>query len=354
MTAVEARQQPRRGLVSGFSPAARRASVETAVLLVLLLLLPLVLSNFWIQILTSVAIYSIVALSLALLMGRVGLVSLCQIALLAVGGWVALRLGFAFGAGLPFPLLLLLSGAITAIIGTLIGLPALRLSGLYLALITLMAAAALTQIIQAINFPNGGPGLLGYSKDAAGSVAASITRPDLLAGDAAYYRVCVLVAAAMFVIGVWHVYGKAGRAWAAIRQSEMAAVAAGVNVTLYKLWAFALASFMVGVAGCLLAASTGGLTTYAFPAQDSITILAVVLMGGIYTFWGPVVAAVLLKLLPEILKNWGLPPDVLTILFGIGVLQAMLTAPEGLAVQFPRDMASLSRRLGRLATRTTP
>ncbi|HEY3061305.1 MAG TPA: hypothetical protein VGL99_20240, partial [Chloroflexota bacterium] len=60
--------------------------------------------------------------------------------------------------------------------------------------------------------------------------------------------------------------------------SESAAIAAGVNVTLYKLWAFALASFMTGVAGCLLAASAGGLTTYAFPAQDSITLLAVVLM----------------------------------------------------------------------------
>ena len=352
MTAVEAQQQPHTRPTSALSPAARRGAVQIVVLLVVLMLLPLVLSNFWIQILTSVAIYSVVTLSLALLMGRVGLVSLCQIALLAVGGWVALRLGFALGPAFPFPLLLLITGAVTAIIGTLIGLPALRLSGLHLALITLMAAAAITQIIQAVNFPNGGPGFLGYSKDAAGSVAASIARPEVLATDPAYYRVCVLVAAVMFLVGVWHVRGKAGRAWAAIRQSELAAVAAGVNVTLYKLWAFALASFMVGVAGCLLAASTGGLTAYAFPAQDSITLLAVVLMGGVYTFWGPVVAAVLLKLLPEILKNWGLPPDVLTILFGIGVLQAMLTAPEGLAVQFPRDIANLSQRLGRLATRT--
>jgi branched-chain amino acid transport system permease protein len=327
--------------------ATRRGGARAGVFLLVALLLPFVLSSYWVQILTSVAIYSVVALSLALLMGRVGLVSLCQIALLAVGGWVALRLGF--GTSLPFPLLLLATAAITAVIGTLIGLPALRLSGLHLALITLMAAAAITQIIQAVNFPNGGPGFLGYSKDAAGSVAASIKRPDWLASDMAYYRAVVVVAALMFLLGVLHVRGKAGRAWAAIRQSEMAAVAAGINVTLYKLWAFALASFMTGAAGCLLAASTGGLTTYAFPAQDSITLLAVVLMGGIYTFWGPVVAGVLLKLLPEILKNFGLPPDLLTILFGIGVLQAMTTAPEGLAVQFPKDMANLSRALCRRA-----
>jgi branched-chain amino acid transport system permease protein len=351
MTAVETSSpsEPHRASpASSFgSRATRRGTLQAVVFLAVVLLLPLVLSSFWIQILTSVAIYSIVALSLAMLMGRVGLVSLCQIALLAVGGWIALRLGF--GTSLPFPVLLIATGAITAVVGTLIGLPALRLSGLHLALITLMAAAAITQIIQAVNFPNGGPGFLGYSKDAAGSVAASIQRPDWLASDAAYYRAAVLVAALMFLVGVLHVHGKAGRAWAALRQSEMAAVASGVNVTLHKLWAFALASFMTGVAGCLLAASAGGLTTYAFPVQDSITLLAVVLMGGIYTFWGPIVAAVLLKLLPEILKNWGLPPDLLTILFGLGVLQAMTTAPEGLAVQFPKDVVNLSRALSKRA-----
>jgi branched-chain amino acid transport system permease protein len=329
---------------SSAKPTTRRAIIQAGVFLLVLMLLPLVLSSFWIQILTSVAIYSIVALSLAMLMGRVGLVSLCQIALLAVGGWVALRVGFA--TNMPFPVLIVVTAVITGVIGTLIGLPALRLSGLHLALITLMAAAAITQIIQAVNFPNGGPGFLGYSPGAAGSVAAAVARPPLLASDAAYYRAVVVVAGLMFLVGIFHVRSKPGRAWASIRQSHVAAIATGVNVTLYKLWAFALASFMTGVAGCLLAASTGGLTTYAFPAQDSITLLAVVLMGGIFTFWGPIVSAVLLKLLPELLKNWGLPPDVLTILFGIGVLQAMLTAPEGLAVQFPRDMANLSRKLG--------
>jgi branched-chain amino acid transport system permease protein len=347
MTAVETKPETpaNRWLLGRPTSATRRAAIQSVILLAVLLVLPAILSSFWIQILTSVAIYSVVALSLALLMGRVGLVSLCQIALLAVGGWVALRLGFA--TAMPFPLLLVATAIVTAVIGTLIGLPALRLSGLHLALITLMAAAAITQIIQAVNFPNGGPGFLGYNPAAAGSVAASVERPAVLASDAAYYRVVVLVAALMFLLGVLHVRSKAGRAWAAIRQSEMAAVAAGVNVTLYKLWAFALASFMTGAAGCLLAASTGGLTTYAFPVQDSITLLAVVLMGGIFTFWGPIVSGVLLKLLPELLKNWGLPPDVLTILFGIGVLQAMLTAPEGLAVQFPRDMANLSRVVSR-------
>jgi len=329
--------------------AAVRAPVGLAVVAVVLLALPALVSAFWLQIATTVAIYSIVALSLALLIGRVGLVSLGQIALLAVGGWIALRLGYA--TSLPFPLLLLATGVLTGVVGTLIGLPALRLSGLYLALITLMAAAAITLVLQATNFPNGGGGFLGYDPAAAGSVSAALRRPDLLASGDAYYRGVVAVAALIFLLAVLHVRGRAGRAWAAIRQSEPAAIAAGVNVTLYKLWAFALASFMTGVAGALLAASAGGLTTYAFPAQDSITLLAVVLMGGIYSFWGPVVAALLLKLLPELLKNWGLPPDLLIILFGLGVLQVQLTAPAGLVVQVPRDLGNLGRALGGLASR---
>jgi branched-chain amino acid transport system permease protein len=325
--------------------------VTAVVLAIVVLMLPAVFTTYWVQVFTSVAIYSIVALSLALLLGRVGLVSLGQIALLALGGWIALRLYFAFG--LPFEVLLLLTGIITGLVGTLIGLPALRLSGLYLALITLMAAAGFTQILQAVNFPNGGPGFLGYSSSIMGTTTAtaSLQRPDYLASDGAFYRGVVIVTALMFLIGWLHVRGRAGRAWAAIRQSEPAAIAAGVNVTFYKLWAFTLASFMTGVAGCLLAASAGGLTTYAFPAQDSITLLAVVLMGGIFTFWGPLVAALLLKLLPELLKNWGLPADLLLILFGLGVLQAMLTAPAGLAVQVPKDLANLGRAIGGLTAR---
>ena len=87
------------------------------------------------------------------------MISLGQIALLAIGAWVATRLSYA--TALPFPLLLIVTGAITCVIGVLIGLPALRLSGLYLALITLMAAGAVTIVLKAIDFPNGGGGFTG-------------------------------------------------------------------------------------------------------------------------------------------------------------------------------------------------
>jgi branched-chain amino acid transport system permease protein len=151
----------------------------------------------------------------------------------------------------------------------------------------------------------------------------------------------------MFGLALWHVRSRPGRAWAAIRQSEPAALAAGVNLTFYKLWAWALASFMTGVAGALLAAEVGKLYTYQFPTRDSIILLAVVLMGGIYSLWGALVAGALMKLLPALLDNWGLPADLLTILFGVGVLQVLLTAPAGLAAQVPKDLARLGRLIAR-------
>jgi branched-chain amino acid transport system permease protein len=319
-----------------------RLLVITGLLAFVLLGFPAILDNYWLQIMTTVVIYSVVTLGLGLLIGRVGMVSLCQFALLAVGAWVALRLDYA--TSIPFPLLLLIAGLVTGFIGILVGLPALRLTGLYLALITLMAAGAITVILRIIQFPNGGGGFTGNS--AAGGSSSLLPRPGIATGDTAYYRYCVVVACLMFLLALWHVRSKAGRAWAAIRQSQPAAIAAGVNTTLYKLWAFALASFMAGVAGGLLSAATGGVNINQFPTQNSIILLAVVLMGGIYSLWGAVLAALFLRLLPALLDDWGVSTELLTILFGIGVLQVLLTAPGGLIDQVPKDIAKLRRALG--------
>jgi branched-chain amino acid transport system permease protein len=327
-----------------------RAAIIAALVVFVLFGLPPMLSAYWTDVATSVTIYSVVALGLNLLMGRVGMVSLGQIAVLALGAWIGARLDF--GTSLPFPIVLLITGLITMVLGTVIGLPALRLSGLYLALITLMLAGAITVVLTATNFPNGGGGFKGYTDTLQGST--SVRRPSIATTDAAYFRYTVVFAIAMFLLALWHVRGKPGRAWAAIRQSEPAALAAGVNITLYKLWAFALASFMTGVAGALLAAQVNHLYTFQFRTVDSILLLAVVLMGGIYSLWGAIVAGAFMKLLPALLDNWGLPADLLTILFGVGILQVLLTAPGGLAQQFPRDMARLGGALARLARRAAP
>jgi branched-chain amino acid transport system permease protein len=327
-----------------------RAAIIAVLLLVVLFVLPQILSDYYVDALTQVAVYSIVALGLGVLVGRVGLVSLGQAAVLAIGAWVAARLLFA--TSMPYEAVLLSSGLITMVLGTLVGLPALRMRGLYLALITLMLAGAITVVLASLNFPNGGHGFSGYNGSQVHIPA--IRRPGIATTDPGYFRYSVIAAAVMFLLVLVHVRTRPGRAWAAIRQSEPAALAAGINTTLYKLWAFALASFVTGVAGALLAGAVRYLYSIDFQTQDSITLLAVVLMGGAYSIWGAVIAALLLQLLPAVLNNIGVSPDWLTILFGIGVLQVLTTAPTGIVDQLPRDLARLGRKIGGLVRRPTP
>ena len=325
--------------------------VITAGVLFVVLALPSLLSPYWIDTSTSAVIYAVVALGLGLLVGRVGMISLGQGAVLALGGWVGARLLFA--TALPYPIILLMTGLVTMVLGTMIGLPALRVSGLYLALVTLMLAGAITVVLVDTNFPNGGHGFLAYNDISTGT-PPSIRRPSIAVSDGSFFRYTVIVSLLMFLLALWHIRGKPGRAWAAIRQSEPAALAAGVNVTVYKIWAFALASFVTGVAGALLASSSHVLYAYQFPTSQSIVLFAVVLMGGIYTLWGAVIAGVLLQVLPGAFTVWGVSSDWATILFGVGVLQVLTTAPPGIAHQLPRDLAKLGRLLFGLARRLAP
>ena len=327
----------------------RRALTRVAVVVFLVLLalfaLPPLLNAYYTDTMIQVAIYSIVTLGLGLLVGRVGLYSLGQLAVLTIGAWVGARLLFATGQ--PFILVVIEAGLITMIIGSLITLPALRLRGLYLALITLMLAGAVTVILATLNFPNGGGGFSGYN----GSFLhiPQIRRPSFAGTDPAYYRFTVIVAIVMFLLVLIHLRARPGRAWAAIKQSEPAALAAGINTTFYKLWAMALASFVTGVAGALLAGADHELFSIDFPIQNSIELLAVVLMGGAFSLAGAIVAAFLLAFLPALLYQlWSVPNDWLIILFGVGVMQVLAAAPGGLADQFPKDMKRLYGLISRL------
>jgi branched-chain amino acid transport system permease protein len=163
------------------------------------------------------------------------------------------------------------------------------------------------------------------------------------------------VVAILFLIALIHVASKPGRAWASIRESEPAALATGVNITLYKLWAFALASFVTGVAGCLLAAQVGVPRAITFQTQDSLTLAATALIGGIFSLWGAVIAGVFNQLFPFLFQaQWGVNPNFLLIIFGAGLLQVLLTAPGGLADQFPKDMKNLARLIARRFRRKPP
>jgi branched-chain amino acid transport system permease protein len=328
-----------------------RAVVIAALLAFVVLAVPSFVGADWITTFTSVAIYSVAALGFGILYGRVGMISLGQVALLTIGCWVGARI--AYGTSLPFPIVLLLAGAITCAIGTLVGLPALRLSGLYLALITLMFAGATTIVLAVTDFPNGGGGFKGRSVTGALTTETPpVRRPSWANADVAYYRYTVIVCAILFLLALLHVATKPGRAWASIRESEPAALAAGVNITLYKLWAFAFASFITGVAGCLLAAQVGVPRAITFQTQDSLTLAAAALIGGIFSLWGAIVAGIFQQLVPFLFQaQWGVNPNFLLIIFGAGLLQVLLTAPGGLVEQFPKDMANLGRLVFRTARR---
>ena len=294
----------------------RKNIIGVAVVLILtMFVFPALLSTFWIKVLTQVAYYAVVAGGLGLLYGRVGLASLGQVALLGVGAWVTMRLSFLYHW--PFPILMLIAGTVCAIFGLLIGLPALRLSGLYLALVTLMFGAAFSVVITTLKFPTGGPGFKGLVKDT--TQRKIMTRPSMAIGESAYFRYVVVVCFLMFLLFVVHLVSKPGRAWASIGQSEAAALAAGVNTMVYKLWAFAMVSFATGVAGALLAADVNSPSPNIFSPDASLILMAVVIMAGYRSLWGALGAGLLARFMGEFLKDHGVSDRIGLMLFGLGV-----------------------------------
>ena len=135
-----------------------------------------------------------------------------------------------------------------------------------------------------------------------------------------------------------------GRAWALIRRSEAAALASGVNVTLYKTWAFGLSGLLAGLGGGLLAGSLGLLDASTFRASESVLLFALVIVGGARSWLGIVLAAVLFRVAPGLLNNWGVDADLALVFFGAALLHAVITAPEGIAGQIIGLLSRLRRR----------
>ena len=329
------------GRAVGILPArARPYAIPGVAFAAALFAVPL-LGPFWVNIFTRVAIFVLVAIGANILYGRVGLATLCQIGLMSVGTWVTLRLWFL--TGWPVAVVWLIGGIVTMLVGILVGLPALRLGGLQLAMITLMAAGGFAVILNSLSFPNGGPGFKGLVLTV--ESRRELGRPVFARGNFAWYRFTVVAAVLALCLALWHLRGRPGRAWAAIRQSEPAALAAGIDVTRYKLWAFALASFLTGIAGGVYASSVRSPAQTVFQTPDNVTLFAVVIIsavviGGSFSLYGAVLAALLKEFLPEFLKTHlpGLighlpgflksqlaiaqdrPDRIGIILFGVGVL----------------------------------
>jgi branched-chain amino acid transport system permease protein len=324
VTAAPVRTAPgarARGAGSTLVPMAAALAGLTAII-------ALTAGGYWLSIFTSSFAIALAAAGTGLLYGRLGLISLCQYALVGIGGWVTLRVYHAFHP--PFELCLLAGGLGAGVIGVLWGLPAIRMRGLYLALATLMLAGAFQVVITGWKFPNGGSTFLGYMGD---KPRIDMERPPIATGDAAYFIYVAVILALGLALLEWHRQSKPGRAWALIRRSEPMAVASGVPIVLYKTWAFALAGFLAGVGGGLLAGCYGGLDGGAFAAADSILLFAVAVIGGVFSWPGAVLAGLLFKVPPALLNYFSVNGNLATLMFGAALIHALITAPAGIAGQ---------------------
>lgn len=320
--------RPGSGTRTARNGALAGVAAGVAAALVVALAMPEIASSYWLRVLTASAILALGSLATGVLYAQLGMVSLCQFALVGIGGWVALRSWHAMHW--PFEMSLLCGGVGAAVLGLIFGLPALRMRGLYLALATLMIAGGFQVVITAIDFPDGGSGFIGKIYN---GPRQYMGRPGLATTDTAYFRYCLAALVMGYLIVLWHQRSRVGRAWAMIRRSEACALSASVNIVAYKIWAFALAGFLAGICGGLLAGLIGTLDLTSFPASESILLFAVTGIGGAYSWLGPILAGLLLRAVPGLLNDWHINGNLATILFGTGLLHALITAPRGIAGQ---------------------
>ena len=271
-----------------------------------------------------------VCLSLVLLTGWAGQISLAQMAFAGVAGFTLSKLGH--GLGVPFPLAPLLAAVVAAATGLVLALPALRVRGVNLAVATLAGAVAVEELV----FRN--PGLNG------GFGGSAVPRPTLFGvdlgiaagGDYPSPRFGLLVLAVVTALAVALAAvrrGRTGRRLLAVRANERAAEAAGVGVTGVKLGAFAASAFVAGAGGALLGYSQGQLSYGSFGAFVSLSFLAVAYVGGIATVSGALVGGALAGggIVFTVLDNlvgWGRYQSLLT---GLGLVVAAVACPDGLS-----------------------
>ncbi len=289
---------------------------------------PWLLSAYWLNTFTTVACLTLVSATVALLYGQLGMVSLTQFALAGVGGWMCLRV--VHGFGVPFELGLIAGACTAGVFGLLVGLPALRMRGLYLALLTLLVAAAFQVVVNVIGFPDGGEGWTGKVVNGQREL---IERPFLASSDSAYFRYAILWMAVSLIWIEWQKVSRLGRAWALIRKSEAAAISVGVSVVRYKATAFALAGALAGLAGGLIAGLNGQLDNTGFHTSQSILLYALVVVGGAYHWVGAIIAALLIRALPALLYDHGVDGNLANVFFGFALLVSLIQGRAGIAGQ---------------------
>jgi ABC-type branched-subunit amino acid transport system permease subunit len=289
--------------------------------------LPLLLNVGNNYLFSQVCIYAVIALSLTVLTGWAGQVSLGQFGLVAVGALMAAHLG----GSVPLPLLLLYAGAVTALVAIIVGLPALRMPGLFLAVTTLGFAIFMQEAVLATpcwtvpgihktlctGLPNPASTLIG--------------RPTLFGLNLnsertfAWFSLAILLLS-IFAVRVWRDKGVARRL-VAVRDNELGAAAMGIPVLRTKLMAFGLSGFMAGYAGACLAFSTQRFSTATFDPTISFIIISMVVIGGLGSIPGAVLGALYLEGLPAI---FGANPTIQFLTSGLGLIAFILYLPGGL------------------------
>jgi branched-chain amino acid transport system permease protein len=286
--------------------------------LVLLLILPLVLNRYFVDVAVLAGIYIVLALGLNIVVGLTGLLALGFIAFYAVGAYTYALLWVHFK--LPFWLGLPIGALVACVFGVLLGSPVLRLRGDYLAIVTL-GFGEITRIVlnnwdEVTRGPNG---ILG------------IQRPNLFGFFFKqpmhyYYLILLMVMLTIFVVRRLE-HSRIGRAWVAIREDEIAARAMGVNVTAMKLLAFAVGAAFAGLAGVFFAGKMTFISPESFTFMESVMILCMVVLGGMGSIPGVILGAVLLIILPEALRQFQL---YRLLVFGGAMALMMVFRPQGL------------------------
>lgn len=257
---------------------------------------PLVIPEYQTYQLTGVMTYAVAALGLNLITGYAGQVSLGHNAFFALGSYVTALSIARFGVN---PLLEVpLAALVTFVAGLLAGYPAKRLRGLYLALITLILAVSVVPLIKQFKTWTGG---------AAGLLVDKPEPPSwfTLGGDAWVYYVVLAVAALVFWLVRNFVGGSTGRALAAIRENELAAASMGVNVNRLKVIVFGVGSMLAGIGGSLAVYVIGFIGPDSFTLMLSIGFLAAIVVGGLGTIAGALVAGVFLQFVPSYASDLG-------------------------------------------------
>ena len=267
------------------------------------------LSGYVVYLAISMVTATISILGLGIVTGSAGIIALCQLTFAAIGAWVVAWLNVAQAPG-GFIVWLIAGGIVASLAGIIIGLPALRLRGVNLAVVTLGFAAAFDVLLVQTQFPGQKDGL-------------SVERPSLFSSDREYFffAMIVLVVCALGVFLLQR--SRVGSSWKAVAFSERGTAAVGQSVRMAKLSAFAVSAALGGVSGGLLAGQVGIPYASSFTPIQSLALYILAIMSGAYLIDMAIFGGILWVLVPELLKRWGVPQDWGFVVFGLLGIQAL-------------------------------